>query len=306
MDIERLPIITKRPRDKVRLARELAAQANELSSGRWHNQTVMHVSITKDIMERIDDVTMGETNPEDVNLNENPMPPIYDSIQIHFTADKEEDGRTVYLLESSVDQTIEPTDIPLYLLKDMLNEAREDSNHALWATLNEIGGAEDVSSLDPADMLYTSPISRMQNARYIISDSGRIDDYVIQHTYIINDEIAKNNAYRLSDRVASVHERYSIGDDEEDTSKYNPSTPGFSPLTVSTIENMKDVDLQLKAFLDEQNTHELVNASEFPQKIHIRRALGILALLRGESEREDKKQTISREPSALSVLFSHL
>jgi hypothetical protein len=283
MNIDRPSNIPKRLRTSEYLAHETWRYANDLAANQWDSDGIERVQNVQTVVEVINtlydvEAVAAEQNGEDEDAEDEDAKftePVFVQTTLSFLAVKryfeEEKDVPFYVVQSETIQGIDKEEIPLHVLDEIADDAEEDG-HALHDTMDE-GEKFDINDLEDFS------IQRTQKVIYEVDRSGELHDYVISYAYSLDGN--------------SIHEVEYSHSGSEMTWKPTLISEGvpiegkplvLPLLTESAIgSEVRDIDISFKEFMSDRDLRELTLFSAQPKQEHIRRILGMLSVLTGNS-----------------------
>jgi len=245
--------------------------ADSLAAGRWRQNTIHKVNISR---------TIADTMGREAEFEGYTVLPVYNEVSISFSAIKRfiEDGTFSSLvpqfsIKSTVEQEIEKKEIPPNILEAIMRSRDEDddsddSDNLMYDTRS---GDEDLGMEDLDDL----QIMRVQEDEYSFNYLGEIEEYTTLYMYTFDDVVVNEVGF---------HQK-------NDDSKWNPVWlhNGVSyenkPSSLKTLseqsldEEIVSVDNELRDLLVLDAHPELEQLSTLPKEEHIRRILGMISLV---------------------------
>jgi len=269
MNIDKFPNVNKRLQTPVGLANEAWHFANTLAAGKWRNQAVQEVEVTRRIIEK-------KGSPLEVDGRE--AEPIFTEIMISFSALKQylgtrksQPGAPLYTVTSTASQVIEKDAIPANVLEEIFEDASEEG-HPLHIEPEETDDEDNEYETD-LELIDDFEIERTEQAAYTFDHKGAFEEYTLSYFYSLDGDVVHESAY------ASLNNEFI----------WNPIKLGNGPSLESrpfmalnqdeaNVDNeVANMDTNLEKFLTLQEFNGLTEFSVVPEQERIRRVLRMIS-----------------------------
>ena len=241
--------------------------ANRLTDGRWILDEVQGTDFSRTVSEKIGQRSF---------LSDKEIMPTLNDIHIGFFASKEVTkgyrGNPVdidsYQLSMSIDQTIDQSEIPPYVLDEIFEQVEE---------LNDVHDEFDTEfDIPDRDNLDEFEVIRRQKITYDVSTSGEVTSYDLNYSYSI-DDIEVHEVDYCSEYGARLTIPIKIGKSGEEVDQRPINVLFLTDAKIDTETG--DLDTSWLEFINEGTLREITSFGAQSQSEHRHQALAMVGLL---------------------------